>query len=174
MSLTQIIAQVFGIIALIIIVFSFQQSDNKKFFIMQAAGCFAFFLNFIMIGAWAGAFFNITNAIRGLLFLNGVKKPWKLILLESLYTLCFVFSAYLIWPDYFEIFISALPFVALLVISVFMYKGNGNHIKICHFFLASPASLIYNVFNLSIGGIICESFNMVSVLVYFLRTRQKK
>ena len=73
-----IVAQVFGIIGLVIIVLSFQCKQNKYFFIMQGTGSFMFFLNFIFIGAFGGALFNLANLIRGLLFSDGKKKAWKL------------------------------------------------------------------------------------------------
>ena len=72
------IAQVFGIIGLVIIVCSFQCKQNKNFFIMQGTGSFMFFLNFILIGAYGGAFFNLANLLRGLIFADGKKKMWKL------------------------------------------------------------------------------------------------
>ena len=54
-----IVAQIFGIIGLVTIVLSFQCKKNSLFFLMQGVGSFMFFLNFILIGAYGGAFFNI-------------------------------------------------------------------------------------------------------------------
>ncbi len=68
MDLKEIIAQGFGIIGLVIIVASFQCKKNKNFFLMQGMGSLAFVLNFFLINAYAGALFNLTNLIRGLLF----------------------------------------------------------------------------------------------------------
>ncbi len=164
-----IISQVFSIIGFIIIVYSFQCKKNRNFFIMQGVGSFMFFINFILINAYAGAFFNLTNLVRGLLFAKNGKSMWKLIVVEVLYTLCFVFSAYLIWGDWFFLFISALPYVTLVIMSILMWKGNGKHIRIFQFSLMSPSWIVHNIFNFSLGGIVCEIFNMISVLVAFVR-----
>lgn len=169
MNFSEITAQAFGIIGLVIIVYSFQCKQNKNFFLMQGIGSFMFFLNFIMIGAFAGAFFNLTNLVRGLLFSKDDKKLWKLITCEALYTFCFAFSVFLVKGDMFKIFISFLPYVALIIMSVLMWKGNGKHIRIFQFFMMSPFWIVHNVFNFSLGGIICETFNMVSVAVAFMR-----
>lgn len=163
------IAQGFGLIGLGIIVYSFQCKKNRYFFLMQGLGSLMFFVNFLLIGAYAGAFFNLTNLVRGLLYSKDTKKLWKLILIEFLYTLSFAFSAYLVWGDWFSVFIAALPYITLLIMSVLMYNENGKHIRYFQFALMSPSWIVHNIFNFSLGGILCESFNMISVIISFVR-----
>ncbi len=55
-----------------------------------------FFVNFIMTNAYAGALFNLTTFVRGLLFSKEDKKVWKLVLIIALYALCYAFSVMLI------------------------------------------------------------------------------
>lgn len=174
MTTKVLIAQIFSIIGFVIIISSFQCKKNKNFFLMQGLGGFMFFLNFFLIGAYAGAFFNLTNLVRGLLFLKNDKKPWKLIITILLYTFCFAFSTILIWGDGFGILISALPYVALVIMSVLMWLGDGTCIRIYQFSIMSPAWIVHNIFNFSLGGILCESVTMVSVIVYFLRIFREK
>lgn len=172
MTLKDIIAQAFGIVGLIIIVYSFQCKKNKNFFLMQGIGSSMFFVNFIIIGAFAGAFFNLSNLVRGLLFSKSDKKLWKLIITEILYTFCFVFSIFITRGDLFQIFLSALPYTALIVMSVYMWKGNPKHIRYSQVIYMSPAWIVHNIFNFSLGGIICESFNMVSSVIALIRYRK--
>ncbi len=173
MQPTYIISQIFSIIGFFIIVYSFQCKKNKNFFLMQGIGSFMFFVNFILIGAYAGAFFNLTNFVRGMLFSKNDNKKWKLALTIALYTFCFIFSSYLIRGDWFGIFIAFLPYITLVVMSVLMWKGNPKHIRIFQFTLMSPAWIIHNIVNFSLGGIVCESFNIVSSVVALLRMRKK-
>ncbi len=172
MSKTEIIAQAYGILGLIIIVSSFQFKENKKFFTLQGVGSVLFFLNFIMIGAVAGALFNLTNFIRGMLFSKNTHKLWKLIVVEVLYTICFVFAVFTGGTDYFQIFIAFLPYAALVAMSVCMWNGNGKNIRISQITYMSPAWIIHNIFNFSLGGLICETINMISSFVAL--TRYKK
>ena len=169
MGFVDVIAQSFGVVGLIIIVSSFQCKNNKNFFLLQGAGSFMFFINFLMIGAYAGALFNLTNLVRGLLFSKDDKKVWKLVATVALYTFCFIFSLVFAWGEWFDIVISALPYVALVIMSVLMWRGNGKHIRYFQFCLMSPSWIVHNIFNFSLGGIICESFNMISVVVSFIR-----
>lgn len=173
MTLKEIISQVFGLIGLVIIVSSFQCKKNRNFFLLQAIGSCMFFVNFIMINAYAGAFFNLTNFARGLLFSKEDKKLWKLVLIIALYTFCYAFSVMLIWGDWFMIFIASLPYVTLIAMSVFMWLANGTYIRYFQVSLMSPAWIIHNIFNFSLGGILCESFNMISTIVSFVRYGNK-
>ena len=108
MTLKEIISHFFGLIGLVIIVSSFQCKKNRNFFLLQAVGSCMFFVNFIMINAYAGALFNLTNFVRGIMFSKEDKKLWKLVLIIALYTLCYTFSVMLIWGDWFMIFIASL------------------------------------------------------------------
>ena len=169
MSVKDIIAQVFGIIGLVVIASSFQCKKNKKFFLMQSMGSLAFFLNFFLINAYAGALYNVTNLIRGILFSKEDKKTWKLVLLIVLYTVCFLFSAYLIWEEWFMIFIAALPFLGLIPMTVLMWMADGKRIRYFQVAFMSPAWIVHNIFNFSLGGILCESFSMISTIISFIR-----
>ena len=172
MSSQDICAQIFGIIGLVIIVSSFQFKKNEYFFLLQGIGGFMFFLNFILISAYAGALFNLTNLFRGLLFAKGDKKLWKLIVVVLCYTICFAFSVTLIFGDWFMIFISALPYITLVIMSYLMWKQNGKHIRIFQVTLMSPSWIVHNIFNFSLGGIVCECINMVSTVVSLIRYRK--
>lgn len=174
MTVYQCIAQAFGLVGLVIIVYSFQCKENKNFFILQGAGSFMFFLNFIMISAYGGALFNLVNFVRGCLFSKNDKKPWKLVLVEILYSLCFAFSVVLAKGDNFQILLSAIPCIALLIISVLMWKGDARVIRFFQLFCMSPAWIVHNIFNFTLGGLICETFNMISVVVYFIRCKKTK
>ncbi len=169
MDIKDVIAQGFGFVGLVIIVLSFQCKKNKNFFLLQGIGSLAFVVNFLLINAWAGALFNLSNLIRGLLFSKEDRKVWKLSLSFLLYVVSFVVSVCLIWGDWFMIFIAALPFLALMVMSVFMWCSDGKRIRYFQVACLSPAWIVHNIFNFSLGGILCESFNMVSSIVSFIR-----
>ncbi len=169
MEYTEIIAQCFGILGLILAVLSYQEKNNKRYFIEQGLTGLMFFINFILIGAFSAALFNITNLLRGVMLVKKKRKLCDLIFLEILYTACFGFSVYLIINKPFQIFLSALTYLSILVMSVVMWKGDGKNIRYCQLFISSPAWIIHNIFNFSLGGILCEVFMMISVVVSFIR-----
>ena len=102
-------------------------------------------------------------------FSNKEKKLWKLITVVSLYTFCFAFALYVIGDNPFQIFLSALTYSTLELMTVLMWRGNGKHIRYGQFFVSSPSWIIHNIFNFSLGGILCEVFMMLSVVISFIR-----
>ena len=134
-----IIAQSFGIVGLVIIVSSFQCKKNKNFFLLQGLGSLFFVVNFLLISAYTGAFFNLTNLVRGLMFSKTDKK------------------------------VSVVLYISLVVMSVLMWLNDGKYIRYFQVAAQSPIWIVYNIFNFTLGGILCESFNMISTIVSFIR-----
>ena len=168
----EIIAQTIGIIACTIAISSFQCKKNKHLFLMQALSGLLFSINYFLIGAIPGALFNVASLVRGTLLSKNGKKLWKVIFINVLMTACFVYSVTLLAGDWLQIALSFLTFLGMVLMTVFMYKGNAKHIRYFQVAYASPSWLVYNVVNFTIGGIICEVFNMVSVVVSLIRYRK--
>lgn len=169
MQYKEIIAQIFGLLGLVFSAWSYQEKNNSRFFVKQGLAGLMFFVNFTLIGAISAALFNITNLVRGAIFSGKEKKLWKMIAVVSLYTVCFVFSLSLIMDKPFQIFLSALTYLTLELMTILMWMGNGKHIRYGQFFVSSPSWIIHNIFNFSLGGILCEVFMMTSVVVSFIR-----
>ena len=169
----EIFAQVLGIFGLIIIVLSYQFKSNRLFFIAQGAGSTFFFANFLLIGAYGGALFNLVNLLRGLLLMKNPQKKWKLVFIELAYVGCLAFSIVLD-TSFLPIFFAALPFTGLVVMTVFMVRAKPVPIRVFQIAWMSPSWIIHNVYNFSLGGIVCESLNMVSSAHFVARGRREK
>ena len=165
----EITAQIFGILGLIFTAFSFQEKNNKRFFMMQAAAGLMFFANFALIGAVSASLFNLTNLVRGTVLLKNDRKVWRVSLICGLYTACFVFALTMIWGDLFQIFLSVITYATLVLMTVLMWLGNGKHIRYGQVIASSPSWIIHNMFNFSLGGLLCEIFSMISVGISFIR-----
>ena len=126
-------------------------------------------VNYLLIGAVAGTLFNLTNLVRGTLFKKGDRKLWKLVLVVTMYTVCVAISMYMVRSNPLNIFLTLLIYVSIELMSVLMWLGNGKHIRYGQFFTSSPTWLVYNIFNFTLGGILCELFAMTSVVVSFIR-----
>ena len=168
-----LIAQGFGIIGLIILVSSFQFKKNSTFFFLQGTGSFMFFLNFIMIGAYGGAFFNLFNLVRGLLFIKNTKKPWKLATVIVLYTVALGFSYYLDHTPK-QIILVGIIYASIIIMSVAMWQGDAYNMRIYQISVSSPAWMIHNIFNFSLGGLLCETFNVISTAIFLFRFRKSR
>ena len=173
MGVKEIIGQCFGIAGLIIFVLSFQCKENKKLVFVQGIGGMMFFLNFLLIGAYGGALFNLTILVRGILYTKKDKR-WKLFLVEALFTVAYIYSLTLVKGDLLQIVLTTLPYVSLLIMSILMWKDNGKQIRIFQIGALSPAWLIHNIFNFTLGGILAELFNIISAIISLLRFKNKE
>ncbi len=173
MDVKEIIAQIFGIFGLIMFVLSFQCKNSKKLVFVQGIGGMMFFINFLLIGAYGGALFNLTILVRGLLYTKKDKKIWKPALVEMLFTIAYVYSITLIKGDILQIILTTLPYVSLLVMSIFMWNENGKLIRYFQVGALSPSWLIHNIFNFTLGGILAEIFNITSAIVSLVRFKNK-
>lgn len=159
----EIIAQLLGILGTIFAFISFQLKENKKFFILQSLSGCMFALNFLLLGAYTGCMLNFINIFRGAVMLGGKKMhkaPW-LIAIQALYIVATILT-------YTNIF-SVVALVAQLVGTLAMWSRNGKTIRVLQLFCVSPLWLVHNIFVFSIGGIICEVFNLGSIIVSLIR-----
>ena len=169
----EFIGQAFGIVGLLMFVLSFQCKENKKLIFVQGIGGMMFFLNFLLIGAYGGALFNLTILVRGLLYMKKDNKIWKPVVVEILFTIAYVYSLSLVKDSLLQIVLTTLPYLSLLVMSVLMWKGNGKKIRIFQTVALSPSWLIHNIFNFTLGGILAEIFNIISAVVSLIRFKEK-
>lgn len=174
MTTKDIIGQIFGIFGLILFVFSFQCKDSKKLVFVQGIGGLMFFINFLLIGAYGGALFNLTILVRGLLYSKKDGKIWKPVLVEILFTIAYIYSLAMVNGEVLQILLTTLPYISLLVMSVLMWNEKAKLIRYFQVGMLSPAWLIHNIFNFTLGGILAEIFNMISVIISLLRFKEEK
>lgn len=174
MGIKEIIGQIFGIFGLLMFVLSFQCKSSKKLVFVQGIGGMMFFINFLLIGAYGAALFNLTILIRGLLYMKKDGKVWKPLIVELMFTAAYIYSLILVKDDILQIILTTLPYISLLIMSVLMWKENGKLIRYFQIATLSPSWLIHNIFNFTIGGILAEVFNMASALISILRFKTKE
>ena len=172
MEIKEIIGQIFGIFGLLLFVLSFQCKNSRKLVLVQGIGGMMFFINFILIEAYGGALFNLTILVRGLLYAKKDGKLWKPVVVELMFTLAYVYSLILLNGDVLQIVLTTLPYISLLIMSVLMWVENGKMIRYFQIGMLSPAWLIHNIFNFTLGGILAEVFNMISAIVSLVRFKK--
>ncbi len=169
----EIIGQAVSIAGMIIAVISFQFKKSSHFCIMQGISGALFALSFFVLGAPTGAILNAINILRGYAFGAAPEKTRKpfCVLLIILYT-----AASALTIDYsgsaVYIAVSILVGIAQLAGTVVMYISNGKIIRIVQNAYISPAWMVYNIYTISIGGILCEAFNIISSFISLFRYRK--
>ena len=170
--MTNVIAQALGIFGMLAAMISYQCKTNKNYFIFQGLSGAFFSAQFILIGAWAGLIFNAYNIIRALAYQS--KKARSVACVISLE--CLVLTAALISIFVFKEawWLVSFTLIAQITGTFAMWTRDGKKIRVSQMAVVSPFWLLYDLLIPvpSIGGILCEVFNMTSVVISFIRFKK--
>ena len=170
--MTEIIAQILGIFGMLAAIFSYQCKTNRNYYIFQGLSGVFFSIQFIMIGAWAGLVFNAYNIIRAVIYQSKkAKSVYCIVLLEAMVVAATLLSIFAFKETWWLVLFT---FIAQAAGTFSMWTRNGKTIRIFQLAVVSPFWLLYDLLipTPSIGGILCEVFNMVSVIVSFIRFKK--
>jgi len=67
-----------------------------------------------------------------------------------------------------NLILELLPVIGMSAMTIAFAGNNAKVIRLSGF-ISSPSWLIYNIFNNAIGGILCESFGLVSIISSLIR-----
>ena len=168
-----ILGQLWGLCAMGLIVISFQCKKPARLCVVQVCACLFFILHYLFLGlngdaaAYAGMTQNAVGLLfRGVLALSEKKK--SLLSPLVLAGLCAV-SAVVAILTYPGRLIALLPTVGNFACIGCMWTKNSNTIRVTQLAIISPFWITYNIFTLSVAGILTECFNLVSIGVYYVR-----
>ena len=161
----EFLGQAIGLVASGVQIFSFQMRRNKQLYLLQSISAVLFCVSFIMLGSVTAGIMNLLSVGRGLLLLWGEKgrKPYWLALLLAAFAgvTAFTYSGWL----------SILVMIAQFNGTIAMWTNNGKIIRYVQLFAVSPLWLTHNIVTFAIGAILCEAFNIVSVIIAMIRFR---
>ncbi len=174
---TYIISQVFTIIMYILLVTTFYVKERKVVLTLNFIATISIAIAYILLGAWTGLAMCIVVIIRNIIFLLDENKNGKreninktdIIILVVLYAISLISA----------VFTYAGPLSLLSVAATMLntYSVWQKDIKI-YKLLGSPTSMLwilYNIYIMSVFGIILESVLLIcSVTGYILEKRKIK
>ena len=168
------IAQVIGILAMLINLLSFQQKKQRTIIAFQFFGSVFFAIHFFMLGSSIGGILNVIAAIRAAIYSNkektGADKPFWIVLFTLAYIGAYilVFTLFQKAPTAENLIIEVLPVLSMVVTTVSFWMKDAKMLRALGL-IGSPLWLIYNIINVSIGGISSEVLNIASILLAMFR-----
>lgn len=162
----RMLAQVFGIIGVILFVLSFQIKSNKKLYFTQIMANTMFAIQFILLGAYVGCVSLVICITRNLLFIKRdkwkfVNSPWMLAILIAAFAVNMAFN----WKGWYDLF----NLGGVVSATVAFWKGNPRVIRTYNLFIASPCWLIYDISVGAWAGVLNEAIGMGSMALSILR-----
>ncbi len=161
--------QILSIIGMGLTIVSFQMKTRKQIILMQTAGSAFFLLSYLLLESWSAVYLNVVFLIRNIVFYFGKDKKWAQHRAWLIVLLCAVVAAGSIG---FRSWLDLLPIIGSVFGTVAMYMKNENMLRLLKLG-DSPCWLIYNCTVPSTGGIICEVFNMISIVVGLIRYKKE-
>ena len=168
MTINFIIAQIIGILALIILMLSFQKNEKKLLLKYQTISSFLYAVQYAFLEGYTGSLMNITSMARNFIFnkYNNKKVPiyWLIIIV----ILMIIFSLI----TYIGV-ISLLPMFAVVSYSIAIWYGNLKLIRFTEV-ISCILFIIYNINVLAITGLIATIIELISALIAIYRFDIKK
>lgn len=175
----EIIAQIISILGMLCNVLSFQQKSQKRVIACQLAGASLFTVSYLLLGAYVGALLNFVAIIRAVVYMYKEKfRSEKLVWLigfTCVYLLSYLLTFTVFGKDFTPVngIVEFLPIIGMFATTVSFRCKDAASVRRLGL-ISVPSWLIYNIFNFSIGGIICEIFCCCSIAIGMIRLDFKK
>lgn len=170
-----IIAQIISILSCAGIIFSFQMKNNRHLFLTQTIAAAGFGVSYLLLGAIDGFLINLISFSNTFILL---KKSWRKKPIMYIICLCYFVVPIITALCYngawttdviIKTALSCLIGVMQTPYTLATWKDDGKIIRTVRLLALTPAWLSYNIAVFNMGGIICESFNVISIIISFIR-----
>ena len=171
-------AQAVGIVAMFFFIFSYQQKNAKSIITWQMIGTLLFTINFFLLGEYLGAILNFIGFVRAVLFLQKKKLHTDSIGWLIGFTLAYLgayaltFTVFGTEPTMPNFLLQCCPVLGMFFQHLGLRHEDTRKIRaLC--LVGSASWLIFNCVVFALGALLCETFNIISILVAFARFNKK-
>ena len=167
--LNNIPAHICALIGFIFLIISTQVKEKNKILLFQSLFSFFFFLQYILLGVYSAGILNLVSLVRNIVYYKNTNKisTYSIIILTFLVGLiCTICDM----KNYIFI-INVIPLIINLLYAYSLSKKNIVLIKKV-FLVCSIIWVIYDYFVKAYVGLICNSLEMLSYVMYFIRSKK--
>ena len=163
------VGQGFGIIAIALGFISFQLKTQGQLLLAQTATATVFCLHYVLIGGWTAMAMNVVGIVRCIVFYFRNKKGSNDVVSPIIFAVIMAVAGILTWTSWYSIFV----FLGLVINSLCLAFSNPQNVR-KSILVTSPMVIVYNIFVLSIGGIVYESVAIVSSAIGIFRNAKNQ
>ena len=162
-------AQILGFIAMGIAISMYQFRKHRTILILMSVCSLVWSLHFACLGLFTPVGMNMINVLRGIVYSFREKKWAQNIVIPAVFIVLCAGSVVFTWESMWSI----LPFIASIFATIANWQKNTRLLK----YLSIPVCIcwfVYNIKNGSIAGTLNETFALISIFVYLIRTKNHK
>lgn len=168
-NVLMIIGQILGFVAVLLGFLSYQVKTDKRLLVLQIATTLVFSIHYFLIGATSAMLLNAIGIFRNIVYYNKDKKFYSKKLFPIIFAVIMMIVGGCSWEGVHSIFV----IVGLVINTYCLSFDDAQNIR-KSILVTSPMVLIYDIFELSIGGIIYETVVIISSIIGIFRYRQQK
>lgn len=161
----QIIIQGIGYLALIFVIFSFQNNGRSKILFLMLIGVVLFILHYALLGAVMGSLMNLMGA--GMIIV-AYKKDTQLWAQKALWPYAFIILFILVGMVTAKSYIDVLPVLALIIGTIATWQTNTRAIRFI-MLVPRPLWFTYNLVVGSYAGMTVEVLLLLSIIIGIIR-----
>lgn len=165
----EIIAQIFGIGAMLSLFLIYQQKSRKKMLLSKLSADICWVAHYFCLGGVAGMIPNAIGIFRELVFINRKNKKWAG---SFLWPVFFIMVSWILGYFTLHSWYNFLPITASTFVTISLWIDNPKLTKIITVPI-SLAFLVYDIFVHSYIGILNEAISIFSIILFFARKGAK-
>lgn len=162
-----VIAQLFGIGAMVSLFFVYQQTERKRLITAKLCADVFWVIHYLLLGGIAGMIPNFIGIFRELVFINRERKKWAdKVFWPILFILCGWGMGFFTFRSAFHI----LPIAASTFVTISLWVKKSKLTKL----ITIPVCTAFMIYDLHIGsfiGIINESLSICSIIISFIKEK---
>lgn len=160
----QLIAQIIGFVALIVIVIGMQQKQYGRIVFCKITNSFLSVIHYLFLGAYTGAVINLASCFSNGVYWYRNTKEKSILPFQITFAVLFVALGLLSWEGYMSIFIILAKLISSLALSI----KNPRIIRILNL-ISNPLWLVYNIYSESISAVLTDTLVITSVIIAIIR-----
>lgn len=159
-----IAAQILGFCAMISSIFCFKEKNRNRLLTWQIIITSLWTLHFILLGSPTGLAINAMQVARSIVFYNKEKHAWAR---KTVWLYVFIALTVVLGLVTWESPLSILPTIGTIFSTISLWMKKPFHIRL----LTYPVSctwIIYDAFSKSVGGVLNETFVLITITITIL------
>ncbi len=163
-----IAGQALGFVAVALGVLSYQMKTQRRLLWLKLGNSIVSTLHYLLIGAISGMALNLVGPVKYLFYLRRNAQGGKGKLVPILFTLITAAVGIISWREWYSVFV----FSGMVIHAFCMSFSDPQKVRIS-LLITSPLVIVYNIFVLSISGVVYESVAIVSAVIGIIRHRKR-
>jgi hypothetical protein len=164
-----IIGQVLGFVAVALAILSYQMKTQRRLLLLKLGNAVVNAVHYLFIGAISGMALNLVSPVKYLVYLRRNTKGSNDKVIPILFTLITAAVGIITWTEWYSVFV----FSGMVIHAFCMSFSDPQKVRIS-LLITSPLVIVYNVFVLSISGVVYESVAIASALIGIIRYRKAR